>query len=177
MCKTKNMKIEEIADIREDGTASLKEGIELTKEVGQVLAAHDGPVEVWEISRMPEEFAEVIVQHNGKGLQFNHSNADGPRLSNRAAEILSRYKGNLTINDLPKLNYGNLGDEVAIAKALGNHKGGELYLNGLSELSKEAAKELCKHDLPVFLEYMIDDNLLNQEALSIYKDAEKRWGN
>ena len=169
------MKIEEIADIRDDGTASLKEGYELTTEVGKLLAAHDGPVEVWEISRMPEEFVEIIVHHNGKGLQFNHSNADGPRLSDKAAEILSRYKGNLTINDLPKLNYGDLGDEVAIAKALGKHKGGELYLNGLSELSTEAAKELLKHEMPVYLECMIDDNLLNSDALSLYKDAEKRW--
>ena len=38
------MSIEEIADIREDGTASLKEGIELTKDVAHTLAKHDGPV-------------------------------------------------------------------------------------------------------------------------------------
>jgi hypothetical protein len=76
---------------------------------------------------------------------------------------------------LPKLNYGDLGDEVAIAKALGKHKGGELYLNGLSELSPEAAKELLKHEMPVYLECMIDDNLLNSDALSLYKEAEKRW--
>lgn len=171
------MKIEEIAEIRDDGTASLKEGYELTTEVGKLLAAHDGPVEVWEISRMPEEFVEIIVQHNGKGLQFNHSNADGPRLSNKAAEILSRYKGNLTINDLPKLSYGDLGDEVAIAKALGKHKGGELYLNGLSELSTEAAKELLKHEKPVYLESMVDDNLFNPEVLTLYSEAERIWNN
>jgi hypothetical protein len=169
------MKIDEIADICDDGTARLKEEYELTIEVAKVLAVHDGPVEVCEISRMPEEFAEIIVQHNGKGLQFNHSNADGPILSDKAAEILSRYKSDLTINDLPKLNYGDLGDEVAIAKALGKHKGGELYLNGLSELSTEAAKELLKHEKPVYLECMIDDNLLSSEALSIYQEAESRW--
>ena len=171
------MKIEEIAEIRDDGTASLKEGYELTTEVGKLLAAHDGPVEVWEISRMPEEFVEIIVQHNGKGLRFNHSNADGPRLSNKAAEILSRYKGNLTINDLPKLNYGDLGDEVVIAKALGKHKGGELYLNGLSELSTEAATELLKHEKPVYLESMVDDNLFNPEVLVLYSEAERNWNN
>jgi len=60
------MKIDEIADIRDDGTASLKEGYELTTEVAKLLAVHDGPVEVLEISRMPEEFVEIIVQHNGK---------------------------------------------------------------------------------------------------------------
>ena len=171
------MKIQEIADIRDDGTASLKEGYDLTTDVAKVLAVHDGPVEVWEISRMPEEFAEIIVQHSGKGLQFNHSNSDGPRLSIKAAEILSRYKGNLTINDLPKLSYGDLGDEVAIAKALGKHKGGELYLNGLSELSTEAAKELLKHEKPVYLESMVDDNLFNPEVLTLYSEAERIWNN
>ena len=55
------MKIEEIAEIRDDGTASLKEGYELTTEVAKLLAAHDGPVEVWEISRMPED----IIKHIG----------------------------------------------------------------------------------------------------------------
>lgn len=169
------MKIDEIADIRDDGTARLKEEYELTIEVAKVLAVHDGPVEVCEISRMPEEFAEIIVQHNGKGLQFNHSNADGPILSDKAAEILSRYKGDLTINDLPKLNYGDIGDEVAIAKALGKHKGGELYLNGLRELRAEAAKELLKHEKPVYLESMVDDNLFNPEVLALYSAAEKRW--
>jgi hypothetical protein len=78
---------------------------------------------------------------------------------------------------LPKLNYGDLGDEVVIAKALGKHKGGELYLNGLTELSTEAATELLKHEKPVYLESMVDDNLFNPEVLALYNEAERNWNN
>lgn len=165
------MSIEEIADIREDGTASLKEGIELTKDVAHTLAKHDGPVEVMDISTMPEDFAEIIVQHHGKGLVFNHTNADGPRLSVKAAETLATYNGKLTINDINKLNYGDLADEVEIAKALAKHKG-ELVL-GISQISTPAATELFKHEGPLHVDCLYDD--ASDELLALLEEAEKRW--
>jgi hypothetical protein len=165
------MSIQDIADIRDDGTASLKEGIELTEDVAEVLANHDGPVEVMDISTMPEDFAEIVVQHNGKGLVFNHTNADGPRLSVKAAETLATYNGKLTINDINKLNYGDLADEVEIAKALAKHKG-ELVL-GISQISTPAATELFKHEGPLHVDGLYDD--ASDELLALLEEAEKRW--
>lgn len=165
------MNIQDIADIRDDGTASLKEGVELTEDVAEVLANHDGPVEVMDLSVMPEDIAEILVQHNGKGLVFNHTNADGPRLSVKAAEILATYKGKLTINDINKLNYGDWGDEVEIAKALAKHKG-ELVL-GISQISTQAATELFKHEGPLYVDCLYDD--ASDELLALLEEAEKRW--
>ena len=166
------MNLNEIANINEDGSISLKAGQELTAEVASVLASHEGPVEVWDIDTMPVQFAETIVNHIGKSLRFNHSNADGPRLTDRVAEILATYKGTLTLNDINKLNYGDLGSEVAIAKALANHKGGELYLNGLSQLSEEAATELLKHEGPVHLEGLED---VTDQVCQMLEEANSRW--
>jgi hypothetical protein len=165
------MSIEEIADICEDGTASLKEGIELPKDVAHTLAKNYGPVEVMNISTIPEDFAEIIVQHHGKGLVFNHTNADGPRLSVEAAETLASYNGKLTINDINKLNYGDLADEVEIAKALAKHKG-ELVL-GISQVSTRAATELFKHEEPLYVDCLYDD--ASDELLALREEAEKRW--
>lgn len=165
------MNIQDIADIRDDGTASLKEGVELTQDVAEALANHDGPVEVMDISTMPEDFAETIVRHNGKGLVFNHTNADGPRLSVKAADTLATYKGKLTINDINKLNYGDLADEVEIAKALAKHKG-ELVL-GISQISTQAATELFKHEEPLHVDCLYDD--ASDELLALLEEAEKRW--
>lgn len=165
------MNIQDIADIRDDGSASLKEGVELTEDVAEVLANHDGPVEVMDLSVMPEDIAEILVQHNGKGLVFNHTNADGPRLSVKAAETLATYKGKLTINDINKLNYGDWGDEVEIAKALAKHKG-ELVL-GISQISTQAATELFKHEGPLYVDCLYDD--ASDELLALLEEAEKRW--
>lgn len=165
------MNIQDIADIRDDGTASLKEGVELTEDVAEVLANHDGPVEVMDLSVMPEDIAEILVQHNGKGLVFNHTNADGPRLSVKAAETLATYKGKLTINDINKLNYGDWGDEVEIAKAFAKHKG-ELVL-GISQISTQAATELFKHEGPLYVDCLYDD--ASDELLALLEEAEKRW--
>ena len=165
------MNIQDITDIRDDGSASLKEGVELTEDVAEVLANHDGAVEVMDISVMPEDIAEILVQHNGKGLVFNHTNADGPRLSVKAAETLATYKGKLTINDINKLNYGDRGDEVEIAKALAKHKG-ELVL-GISQVSTQAATELFKHEGPLYVDCLYDD--ASDELLALLEEAEKRW--
>lgn len=169
--KPHSMNIHDIADIRDDGTASLKEGVELTQEVAEALAKHDGPVEVMDISTMPEDFAEAIVQHNGKGLVFNHTNADGPRLSVKAAETLATYQGKLTINDINKLNYGDLADEADIAKALARHKG-ELVL-GISQISTQAATELFRHEGPLYVDCLYDD--ASDELLALLEEAENRW--
>ena len=169
--KPHSMNIHDIADIRDDGTASLKEGVELTQEVAEALAKHDGPVEVMDISTMPEDFAEAIVQHNGKGLVFNHTNADGPRLSVKAAETLATYNGKLTINDINKLNYGDLADEVEIAKALARHKGGLVL--GISQITIPAAKELLKHEGPLYVDCLYDD--ASDELFALLEEAEKRW--
>ena len=171
LIKIHSMNINDIADIRADGTASLKEGVELTKEVAETLSKHDGPVEVSDISTMPEDFAELIVQHNGKGLVFNHQNADGPRLSVKAAATLATYNGKLTINDIDRLNYGELADEVEIAKALAKHKG-DLIL-GISEISTSAATELFKHDGPLYVDCLYDN--ASEEVLALLEEAEKRW--
>ena len=165
------MNIQDITDIRDDGSASLKEGVELTEDVAEVLANHDGAVEVMDISVMPEDIAEILVQHNGKGLVFNHTNADGPRLSVKAAETLATYKGKLTINDINKLNYGDRGDEVEIAKALAKHKG-ELVL-GISQISTQAATELFKHEGPLYVDCLYDD--ASDELVALLEEAEKRW--
>lgn len=165
------MNIQDIVDIRDDGTASLKEGVELTEDVAEALAKHDGPVEVMDISTMPEDFAKTIVQHNGKGLVFNHTNADGPRLSAKAADTLATYKGKLTINDINKLNYGDLADEVEIAKALAKHKG-ELVL-GISQISTQAATELFKHEGSLYVDCLYD--AASDELLALLEEAERRW--
>jgi hypothetical protein len=180
------MTINEIADIDADGTARLKEECwslvyDSPQEVAELLAGHDGPVEVRDIDEMPEEFAEIIVRHNGKGLQFNHNNANGPRLTNRVAEILSTYNGPLTINDISVLNYGNKGDEVEIAKAFAKHNG-TLTL-GITKLSIEAAKELIKHQGPVqldsLIEYGVEYGDLPEDQykllLPLLDEAYKRW--
>ena len=165
------MNIQDITDIRDDGSASLKEGVELTEDVAEVLANHDGAVEVMDISVMPEDIAEILVQHNGKGLVFNHTNADGPRLSVKAAETLATYKGKLTINDINKLNYGDRGDEVEIAKALAKHKG-ELVL-GISQINTQAATELFRHEGPLYVDCLYDD--ASDELLALLEEAENRW--
>lgn len=168
------MQLNQIADFRDDGpgmgaTAILKQEYEVTAEVAELLAGHDGPVEVWDIMIMPEEFAEVIVNHNGKGLQFNHNNAGGPMLSNRAAEILATYNGELIINDIDSLNYGEIGDEVEIAKALAKHKG--TLVLGITQISTEAAIELSKHEGPLYVEGLNDE--ASDEVLAILENAQK----
>lgn len=122
-------------------------------------------------------FALALIKHNGKGIYFVEETScggesEGPILSNQTADILSKYKGNLSFDFLPSLNYGNLGDEITIAKALAKHKGGELGLECLTELSKEAARELCKHERPVWIN---ESGLTSADAVQIYKEAEKRW--
>lgn len=165
------MTIGDIAEILDDGTAILKDGYECSTDVAKVLAQHDGPVKVMDISTMPEDFAEILVRHNGKGLIFNHSNADGPSLSNKAAEILASYKGHLVIMDIDKLNYGNIGDEVEIAKAFSKHT--DLLDLGITELSKEAALELFKHPAPLQADGLYDN--ASDEVIALYEEHKKRW--
>lgn len=165
------MNIGDIAEIQDDGTAILKDGYECTTEVAKVLAQHDGPVKVMDISTMPEDFAEILVRHNGKGLIFNHSNADGPCLSNKAAEILASYKGHLVIMDIDKLNYGNVGKELEIAKAFSKHQG--MLDLGITSISIEAATELFKHQGPLQADGLYDSS--SQEVIALYEAHKKRW--
>lgn len=165
------MNITDIAEIHDDGTASLKDGYECTTDIAKVLAQHDGPIKVMDVSTMPEDFAEILVKHNGKGLIFNHTNADGPRLSNKAANILASYKGALVIMDIDKLNYDDLGDELEIAKAFSKHTG--LLDLGITELSKEAALELFKHPAPLQADGLYDS--ASDEVIALYEEHKKRW--
>ena len=177
--KISEMKIEEIADLK-SGSATLKMNCPLNEEVGRLLAVFDGPLYLPLNSEISKAFAQSIIKHNGKGIYFVEKascdeDSEGPKLSNQTAEILSKYKGNLAFDFLPKLNYGDAGDEVYIAKVFGEHKGGSVSLLNLKELSAEAAKELLKHENPVYLELMVGDKLLTPEALAIYQEAESRW--
>ena len=166
------------------GTAYLKDDIDLTPEIAEVLIQHDGPIKVSDVFTIPEDFAEIIVKHNGKGLAFNNSNGDGPRLSNRVAQILATYKGDLTLNDIERLNHGypteapyrdDIGDELEIAKAFAQHKG-SLCL-GITEISIEAARELFKHEGPLWVDGLYDDdNWPTGELLALLEDLEKRRG-
>ena len=165
------MNINEIAEVIEDGTAVLKENHELNQEVADILAKHDGPVSIPDIMEMPEEFAENIVRHNGKGLTFNHSNADGPRLSNKAAEILATYKGPLKIMDIDKLNYGETGDEIEIAKAFAKHK--HMLELGITKISGSAAKELLKHQGPLNIDGIYENS--PEDIVALYEEQKKRW--
>jgi hypothetical protein len=162
-------------------TAHLKDGVDLTPEVAEVLIKHDGPIVIGDVITIPEDFAEIIVKHNGKGLSFNNSNGDGPRLSNRVAQILATYKGSLTLNDISRLNHGypaeapyrdDIGDELEIAKAFAQHKG-SLCL-GITEISTEAARELFKHGKLWVDGLYDDDNWPTGELLALLEDLEKR---
>ena len=168
------MKIGEIADLK-NGTATLKTNCLLNEEVGKLLSVFDGPLYLPINSEISNDFARTIIQHNGKGIYFVEETScddesEGPKLSNQTAEILSRYKGKLAFDFLPKLNYGDAGDELFIAKAFGEHKGGSLSLLNLKELSAQAAVLLCKHEEPVEM-----DSISDAKIIKIFEEAQRRW--
>lgn len=168
------LKIDEIATIK-DKVAFIKTECELNEEAAKILSAFNGPLYFPINSQISDVFAENIIKHNGGGLFFDgedstSENSEGPILSNRAAEILSRYNGDLSFNYLPKLNYGDVGDEIFIAKVLGQHKGGNLSLLNLSEISEEAAINLFKHKNGVEI-----DSVSQERILKLYEMAEQRW--
>jgi hypothetical protein len=168
------MKIEEIAELKK-GTATLKSNCQLNEEVGKLLSVFDGPLYLPINSEISNDFAQTIIKHNGKGIYFVEETScdeesQGPRLSNQTAEILSKYRGNLAFDFLPKLNYGDAGDELFIAKAFGEHKGGSLSLLNLKELSAEAAVLLCKHEEPVEI-----DSISDLRILKIFEAAQRKW--
>ena len=172
------MNIKDIANFVDHlpSMAFLKEDIELTPEVAQVLIQHDGPLRFDDVSTIPQDFAEIIVKHNGKGLEFSNANADVPRLSNKVAQILATYNGDLKLPDISRLNHGfpenHIGDELEIAKAFAQHKG-SLAL-GITEISVEAARELFKHEGPLWVDGLYEDSLPTGELLALVKELEQR---
>lgn len=89
-----------------------------------------------------EELAKVIALNRDKApervLFCNWPGSGGDnKLSDAAAELLSKYKGGLDLSDI-----GELSDSAA--ELLSKHKGG-LDLSGIGELSDSAAESLSKH--------------------------------
>jgi hypothetical protein len=168
------LQIEEIADLL-SGNATLKINCPLNEEVGRLLSLFDGPLYLPVNCEISNVFAQTIIKHNGKGIYFVEEtscddDSEGPRLSNQTAEILSRYKGDLAFDFLPKLNYGDAGDEICIAKVFGEHKGGSLSLLNLKKLSPEAAVLLSKHEEPVEM-----DSISDEKILKTFEEAQRRW--
>lgn len=137
------------------------------KKVGETLALFDGELTIPNIGKLPPEFYEVLVKHNGKGICFpNYHGGSGIELTVRDAEILSTYRGALMFDfdsscRLPgRLNYPlragsdekkEIEDEIAIAQAFRKHQGGTLELQNIDILSTVTAGELFAHHLPVYI--------------------------
>ena len=137
------------------------------KKVGEILALFDGELTIPNIHKLPPEFYEALVKHNGKGICFpNYPGGGGIELTVRDAEILSRYQGALMFDfdsncRLPgrlvyplapsKNEKQEIEDEISIAKAFRKHQGGDLELQNISILSTKAASELFAHRLPVYI--------------------------
>lgn len=194
------MKIEDIAKIDEStATFSARRNLPLNLdmgEAGKILASYSGQLSIEDWLKLPEEFLKSLVKHNGAGISFlDIVGGGGLELTVEKAKILSTYNGNLNI-DTPRLNFeqrhprldprsrkNDLNpqdgqDEILIAKALSLHKGGVLGLTSLTELSIEAARELLKHELPVYLDQLVDDedsSDFNPEIAKLYAETSKRW--
>jgi len=167
------LKIEDIAQVYEDGaevfTSCLMDSNLLPdlQIAGETLALFHGAITIPNVERLPSEFYESLVKHNGKGISFpNMHGGGGIKLTVQDAQILSTYRGPLMFdfdsncrlsgslayplapgqNDEQELK-----DEIAIAKAFRNHQGGDLELQNICILSTAAAGELFAHHLPVYI--------------------------
>ena len=84
------------------------------------------------------------------------------KLSDAAAEALSKHQGDLILNGLTTLS-------DTAAEALSKHKG-DLGLNGLASLSDEAAESLSQHDGGLYISGLESLSDAAAEALSKHKE-------
>jgi hypothetical protein len=197
------MKIEDIARIRKDSVISvatfrsdLPDDLDM-KKAGNLLASFPGQIRLENWRKLPQEFIESLVKHEGPAISFvDMSGGGGFELSVQKAETLATYKGELNIDTLrlnyekghsrldphnPKrddLNDQDIKDEITIAKVLSLHNGGILSLPNLKELSILAAEQLLKHKSPVYLENLVDDedsSDFSPEIHELIAEASKRW--
>jgi hypothetical protein len=84
--------------------------------------------------QMSPTIGRCLSKHKGDRYELGGLTS----LSNEAAEILSRHKGELWLNGLKSLS-------DAAAESLSRHKGEVLSLNGLTSVSDEVAESLSKH--------------------------------
>jgi hypothetical protein len=119
----------------------------------------------YKITLITSKIAEILLD---KCKQKRHiSLSDLTSLSNKVAEILSRFEGHLDLRGLTSLSKevaenlskhkgdlnlsGLISLSTEVAKFLGKQKGGVLYLSGLTSLSAEVAEALSKYEGSLWL--------------------------
>lgn len=120
-------------------------------------ALEDAGLSTEDFHVMEDEAAEIISKFEGD-LSLDALN----ELSDAAAESLSKHKGDLYLYGLKDLS-------DAAAESLSKHEG-ELSLHGLTELSDAAAKSLVKKQ-PKFGRWKINLDNLPASAAQILRDA------
>ena len=177
LCKlidtSEKLHIADIAIIK-NKIPELKYTYEFSEDIADCLSGYDGPIEICNQSQLSPETAMIVVKHNGKGLTFKNSDSDGPQLTEKTAEILATYKGDLIFEDMPKLNCGDLASEIIIDEAFSNHKGGTLSFNNLRELSSGAAKKLFMHEKPIEIPQIEDEDYFNEEVRELYEHVSQK---
>ncbi|MEI7687229.1 MAG: DUF1588 domain-containing protein, partial [Planctomycetota bacterium] len=104
----------------------------LSAEAAKELAKHDGWLALNGLTSLSNEAAEALGQHKG----YLHLNGL-TKISDEEARALARHKGELQLNGLRSIS-----DEAA--KAFAQHNGGRLSLKGVTKLSTEGLKALAQ---------------------------------
>jgi len=112
----------------------LLDDVDLTYAVAKEIRSFPGHLSISDINVLPMEFISTLLEEfKGPSLSLGGNF----ELTSEAAEILSKYKGNLNLVDLEQLS-------LDAAQHLANHQGGPLYL-GLTNPSDEVIFALAKH--------------------------------
>ena len=130
--------------------------IELDEEVAQSFLEDPDSVDLGDFTSITDAAAEVLSKHKGELALFGLT-----ELSDAAAEALSKHEGELILDGLTELS-------DAAAEALSKHQG-FLILKGLTELTDYAAEALSKHQGNLLLDGVTELSAAAAEVLSKYQ--------
>ena len=116
-----------------------------------------------EVKELSQDAAVVLAKYRGN-LRLESLTV----LSDAAAQALAQHKGELYLDGLTSLS-------DAAAQALAQHKG-SLYLSGLTSLSDAAAQALAQHKGRLFLDGLTSLSDAAAQALAQHKGELYLWG-